>query len=301
MHDTADPLSPVSAVGRQISSIRFLILSPTQANMTTSRRSRSRGPFPLLLLSLLLSSAPPCPESSPLRSLRQFATLPVRATTAPAAVLQAVTVALALSAGTTTFAPRVRAEEGADVLLEDSKLYIDSPHKFALQILPGFQLFPGKNSPPAMAQFQGEESFLVSTNFAEGTSMSVTRTNAVRLLKDLGVEWWFAPLLSMADLGTAELVAELLILQRQGDFLKKATPSVIVGASIVGNELSFSFDTPLAEQVNRRTIARAIFRPAKGGLQPSLDCIWISALTSVMEGDYRGKLESMKNSFRLIE
>lgn len=246
-----------------------------------------------LFIVLLLSVG----ESS-LRSLQQIAALQARTP-----LFQAASVAIALSTLTTTpMISRADQTERADLLLEDSKLYIDSAHKFSLRLLPGWTTFPGKNPPPAMAQFQSEESFLVSNNFQEGASMGITRTNAVRLLKDFGIEWWFAPASTLTDLGTAELVAELLILQRQGDFLKKATPSVIQSSSIVGNELSFTFDTPLAEAVNRRTIARAIFRPANGsGLQASLDCIWISALTSVMEGDYRQKLESMKGSFRLIE
>lgn len=186
----------------------------------------------------------------------------------------------------------------------DSELYIDSNHRFSLMLLPGWTKFPGKTPTPTMLKYQTEESFLVSNNFQEGTSMSVTRTNAVRLLKDFDIEWWFSPLQRMSDLGSPELIAELLILQRQGDFEKKTTPSHILNSQIIDDTLTFEFDTPLAESVNRRTVAKAIFRPVVLGSKiaiPCIDVIWISALTSVMESDYRKKISFMQNSFQIIK
>ena len=52
------------------------------------------------------------------------------------------------------------------------------------------------------------------------------------LLPDFDVEWWFAPLDTMADVGTADLTAKLLIMQRQAEFEKKDTPSIISDAKI---------------------------------------------------------------------
>ena len=81
-----------------------------------------------------------------------------------------------------------------------------------------------------------------STNFVEGSSLSITRTNAARLLKDFDIEWWFDSLKEMKDVGTAELIAKLLILQRQGEFEKKQTASEILSAKITDtNELQFEF------------------------------------------------------------
>jgi hypothetical protein len=49
-----------------------------------------------------------------------------------------------------------------------------------------------------------------------GASITVTRSNAGKLLKDFNIDWWFAPLNSMADVGSPELIARLLSLQHQG-------------------------------------------------------------------------------------
>ena len=124
----------------------------------------------------------------------------------------------------------------------------------------------------------------MASSFAEGSSLSVTRSNAVRLLKDFDIEWWFAPLRALGDMGSAELVAELLVLQRQGEFDKKETTSVISNAKITGNVLEFDFLTPLAQSYNRKTIVKAIFNNNK------LDVAWISALTGGVESDYGDSL-----------
>jgi hypothetical protein len=98
--------------------------------------------------------------------------------------------------------------------------YKDSANGFSLLVEPGWSIMPRKTPTATMLQFQPEEVLFTGSRFNEGggaSSLSVTRTNAARLLKDFDVEWWFAPLSNMGDLGSADLIAGLLILQRQGE------------------------------------------------------------------------------------
>jgi hypothetical protein len=195
------------------------------------------------------------------------------------------------------------AAEGIEAGSSDTQLFIDKINRFSASFPPGWTKFVGKQPTPTMLKYQVEESLLVGNNFAEGASFGVTRTNAVRLLKDFGVEWWFAPLESMTDVGSPELVAELLVLQRQGDFERKTSPSQLRNSNFVGNTLLFEFDTPLAESVNRRTICKTIFRPALPNSKsqtPTLYCFWISALSNVMIGDYRPTIDAMRDSFTIL-
>ena len=55
-----------------------------------------------------------------------------------------------------------------------------------------------------------------TNNPHEGASLTVSRTNVGRLLKDFNVDWWFAPMASINDVGSPELTAGLLSLQHQG-------------------------------------------------------------------------------------
>lgn len=98
--------------------------------------------------------------------------------------------------------------------------YRDYSNGFSLLVEPGWSIMPRKTPTPTMLQFQSEEVLFTGSRFNEdggASSLSVTRSNAARLLKDFDIEWWFAPLKKMADLGSAELIAGLLILQRQGE------------------------------------------------------------------------------------
>jgi len=133
----------------------------------------------------------------------------------------------------------------------------------------------------------------VASSFVEGASLSVTKSYPTRLLKDFDVEWWFAPLSSFADMGSPLLVAELLVLQRQGDFSKRQTPSEIKNAIFKNNNtiLEFELVTPLAEEVNRKSLVKAFFASNK------LEVIWVSALSGVWSGDYADKLAMIKDSF----
>lgn len=98
--------------------------------------------------------------------------------------------------------------------------YRDFANGFSLLVEPGWSIMPRKTPTATMLQFQPEEVLFTGSRFNEGggaSSLSVTRTNAARLLKDFDVEWWFAPLSNMGDLGSPELISGLLILQRQGE------------------------------------------------------------------------------------
>eukprot|EP00601_Ochromonadales_sp_CCMP2298_P025003 CAMPEP_0173290490 /NCGR_PEP_ID=MMETSP1143-20121109/11591_1 /TAXON_ID=483371 /ORGANISM="non described non described, Strain CCMP2298" /LENGTH=228 /DNA_ID=CAMNT_0014229551 /DNA_START=212 /DNA_END=898 /DNA_ORIENTATION=- len=175
--------------------------------------------------------------------------------------------------------------------------YVDKVNKFSLSVRPSWLVMPRKAPAPRMMQYQVEEVLFVANSFAEGASLGVTKTNALRLLKDFEVEWWFAPLNSLADLGSAELVARLLILQRQGEFDTKITPSQITRAEFKKSPqecLDFDFETPIVEGVNRRTLARGFFRDGQ------LYVLWISGLSSVLEGEYAVTLTEVLDSFKLI-
>ena len=173
----------------------------------------------------------------------------------------------------------------------ESSIYTDSQNGFSMKTFPGWITNFGKVPRTTMAKFAPEETLFVGSNFAEGSSLSVTKSNAPRLLKDFDIEWWFAPLNDFKDLGSAQLIADLLILQRQGEFEKKTTTSEIVEAKIDDGVLYFRFRTPLARQVDRETIAKAYLK------NNSIYTLWISGLTSVFEGEYASKLTTIRDSF----
>ena len=110
--------------------------------------------------------------------------------------------------------------------------YVDSSNGFSVLVEPGWSIMPRKTPTATLLQYAPEEVLFTGSRFNEGggaSSLSVTRTNAIRLLKDFEVEWWFAPLNSMKDLGSADLIAGLLILQRQGEVCSnRIYPTIIV-------------------------------------------------------------------------
>lgn len=100
---------------------------------------------------------------------------------------------------------------------------VDKVAGYSLLIPSAFTIVKRNEPAVTLAQFQQEEILLAASSFVDvpgsflkGASVSVTRTGARRLLKDFGIEWWFGPLAKLQDLGSAALIAELLILQRQG-------------------------------------------------------------------------------------
>ena len=179
----------------------------------------------------------------------------------------------------------------------DDGVYRDAKGVFSLQIPPSFSTMPSKVPTPSLAEFTTEENLLSATSFAEGSSLSVTKTNAAILLKDFQIDWWFSQLDTMKDIGPPPLVATLLVLQRQGQFKKKETASEILEPQFVGKDtLTFSFVTPLAPSVQRKTIVKAVI---KGN---SIFTVWLSALTSVFdaEGGFGPTLLAMRESFTLL-
>jgi hypothetical protein len=179
----------------------------------------------------------------------------------------------------------------------EPNIYVDNLIGFSVAIPPGWVSLPRNAPATTLSKYQQEQVLFTANNFAEGASLSVTKTDSRRLLKDFNIEWWFAPLEKIQDLGSPELLAELLILQRQGNFEKRDTPSELLNAKFDDKEQAclFEFTTPLAEEVYRKTIAKAYYR------QDSLAVFWISALSSVFEGDYSEQLTKLRNSFLLTK
>lgn len=158
------------------------------------------------------------------------------------------------------------------------------------------------SSPRRPSKFQQEQVLLAATSLSQspgsslkGASVSVTKTLARRLLQDFGVEWWFADLSSMKDVGGAGLVTELLILQRQGEFETKRTVSKVLAAELSDDdELLFSFETPLSDSVSRRTIAKAVLRSG------ALYVCWVSSLASEWGEDNDRLFRGIRDSFSLV-
>jgi len=163
---------------------------------------------------------------------------------------------------------------------ESGKIYQDLTKGFYFFQPDGFTILKKTLPSPPVAEFQAEESLVTAISIDAGASLGVTRTNARRLLQDFQIEWYFAPLDKISDLGSPALLAELLILQRQGDFLKKQSPSEVVKAEFVGDDvLLFEFLTPLREEYFRKTIAKAIYK------RGSLTAVWVSGLKSIFDDE----------------
>ena len=174
-------------------------------------------------------------------------------------------------------------------------LYEDKENGWSITVPPGWSSMR-RTIPTAISlDYTIEEVMYVASSFAEGASLSVSKTRAPNLLKDFKIDWWFAPLLTMKDVGSPELIAKLLILQRQGAFEKKETVSEITTTEIDGNKLQFEFISPLASNVNRKTIVKSFL---KDGV---LYTIWISALNSIYDNEdgYGPTLYELRNSFKL--
>ena len=105
-------------------------------------------------------------------------------------------------------ASKILADDGYD------DIYLDKRNNFQINRADGWTLMPRevKNS---LSQYMPEEIALVGSNFVEGASLSVTKSRARQLLKDMKIDWWFDNFKSINDLGSANLIAELLIRQRQ--------------------------------------------------------------------------------------
>ena len=207
-------------------------------------------------------------------------------------------------------------------------IYVE-PGSWSIEMAPSWIPLPKKLPKSTLMKYQTEEIVFVGTSFAEASSLSISKTSAPRLLKDFNIEvssylcpaaktapiflfqpslssasfesycpfpqWWFGQIEKISDVGPPDLVAELLVLQRQGDFEKKETPSIIRDAKFEDDQtLSFEFETPLAAGVTRKTSVKAVLQKAE------LYVAWVSALESIWEGNYGADLLRIRNSFHLL-
>ena len=104
--------------------------------------------------------------------------------------------------------------------VQETRFYLDKKFKYSIEIPPSWSIMEKATTVPAMAKFQSEQVLMTASTFIEASSLSITRTNAAQLLKDFEIDWWFSPLNSISDVGSAQLVAELLVLQRQVTFTR---------------------------------------------------------------------------------
>lgn len=103
---------------------------------------------------------------------------------------------------------------------QETRFYLDKKFKYSIGIPPSWSIMEKATTVPAMAKFQSEQVLMTASTFIEASSLSITKTNAAQLLKDFEIDWWFSPLNSISDVGSAQLVAELLVLQRQVTFTR---------------------------------------------------------------------------------
>jgi len=167
---------------------------------------------------------------------------------------------------------------------------------FSVQVPAGWTILPRKIPSISFSKYLSEEGLLVASNFNEGASLSVTRSYAQRLLKDFNIDWWFDSINSIDDVGDADLISRLLILQRQANFDgKNPSASTLLTSKKVDNFVYFMFTTPLVEGVDRKTTAKVFY---EGGF---LYVLWISALESVFDNDYSHILTGIQESFSLAK
>ena len=92
--------------------------------------------------------------------------------------------------------------------------YFDKENGFAIDIPLGFSSMPRKKGGgDSLSTGQPVEILLVAQDFLKGASLSIGRSDVPQLLNDFSVPWAGKPINSIADVGTANIVSELLILQ----------------------------------------------------------------------------------------
>lgn len=92
--------------------------------------------------------------------------------------------------------------------------YLDKENGFAIDIPAGFSSMPRKKGGgDSLSTGQPVEILLVAQDFLKGASLSIGRSDVPQLLDDFSVPWAGKPINSIADVGTANIVSELLILQ----------------------------------------------------------------------------------------
>eukprot|EP00981_Chlorochromonas_danica_P008815 scaffold2312_cov165-Ochromonas_danica.AAC.55 len=203
---------------------------------------------------------------------------------------------------------RVSSASAADIIISSSSLsplqglYSDPDNHFALIVPDQWTVLARKNPPPNFGRYRAEDILLTAVNVAEGASLGVTRSDAHDLLRDLDIDWWFAPFNTLSDVGSPELIANWLIIQRQGEFEARRTSSEVVKATFSSSStttpqgrafLDFEFITPLVKGSKRRTLARAFLQG------DSLVVVWLSTLNDKVKDQLQQQLEGIRNSFLL--
>ena len=110
----------------------------------------------------------------------------------------------------------VKAAQAVETTSGDSSgsKYIDEKNGFLINIPAGFSSMPRKKGGgDSLSTGQPVEILLVAQDFQKGASLSVGRSDVPQLLDDFSVPWAGKPINSIGDVGTANIVSELLILQ----------------------------------------------------------------------------------------
>ena len=106
------------------------------------------------------------------------------------------------------------AVEAADTNNDSSRDYVDVKNGFSIVIPVGFSSMPRKKAASdSLTTGVPVEILLVAQDFLKGASLSVGRSDVPQLLDDFSVPWAGKPINSIADVGTANIVSEILILQ----------------------------------------------------------------------------------------
>ena len=200
-------------------------------------------------------------------------------------------------------------------IASDTNFVIDKSNNFALIVPSSFSIMKNKIPSPAISKYTVEETLLTATSFNDFSSLSVTKTIAPRLLKDFNIDWWFAPLNTISEVGSPDLIAKLLILQRQYDFENKKSSSVVTQAYFPSststepsnfakasenenNVLYFVFKTPTGNNDNnsriRYTIAKAYFK------DNTFYVLWVSSSKTDIDEQSIHKYDEILNSFHII-
>ena len=209
----------------------------------------------------------------------------------------------------------------AEDLYNDDEIvtYRDQKTGFSLGLYPGWK---EKNtiSPIRYKENSPYNVVFVASNLAEGCSLIVNDISARALLKDADVDWWFADLTILRDLGSPELLADLLIKQRKRQLQTDSNPyqgpksveekrfndyqgGMDEGYSIVDalfndaeQSLQFSYTTSIGKYINEVGYVKGFYVKSSERMR----LVWISALGSVFDGDYGETLKKIRNSFRLL-
>ena len=109
---------------------------------------------------------------------------------------------------------------------DNDRNFVDRANGFSIAIPVGFSSMPRKKAASdSLTTGVPVEILLVAQDFLKGASLSVGRSNVPQLLDDFSVPWAGKPINSISDVGTANIVSELLILQvLQLLSLSKQTP-----------------------------------------------------------------------------